>query len=421
MPRAYVIPQLVPVGGLPLRNAMGSSLRAELQRARTHTDQLFRLVADTTLFERPIADRHRLIFYLGHLDAFDWNQVARGALGARSFQPGFDRLFEAGIDPPPGQAPQDRPSDWPAVGEVRSYVRRVRAELDALWDEAPPERQRVVLEHRWMHAETLCYLLHRLPHAMKRAPAQAASAAPEIAEAPGPADVRVPSGRTRLGQHADAFGWDNEFPAFDVDVPAFTIARHKVTNGHYLRFVADGGPVPPFWHQRDGRWWLRRMFDDVPLPAQAPVYVTQRQARSYAEWAGGALPTEAQWQRAAYGDDARAYPWGDEPPAARHGHFDFSGWDPVEVSAHADGAGAFGVEQMLGNGWEWTSTPFHGFDGFAARSYYPGYSANFFDGEHWVLKGASPRTARCLLRRSFRNWFRGDYPFAYTTFRVVRR
>ena len=422
MPRAYVIPQLVPAAGLPLRRAMESaSLRAELQRARTHTDGLFRLVADTTLYERPIADRHRLLFYLGHLDAFDWNQVARGALGVRSFNPGFDRLFEAGIDPPPGQAPQDRPSDWPGIDEVRSYVRRVREKLDVVWDAAPEDRRRVALEHRWMHAETLCYLLHQLPHSTKRAPPRSAPPASEATEAPRHDDVPIPSGRTRLGQRADAFGWDNEFPAFDVDVPAFAIGRHKVTNWQYLHFVADGGPAPPFWHKRDGRWWLRRMFDDVPLPPLAPVYATQRQARAYAEWAGGGLPSEAQWQRAAYGSDERAYPWGDEAPAAPHGHFDFSGWDPVEVSAHADGASAFGAQQMLGNGWEWTSTPFHGFDGFAARPYYPGYSANFFDGEHWVLKGASPRTARCLLRRSFRNWFRGDYPFAYTTFRVVRR
>jgi formylglycine-generating enzyme required for sulfatase activity len=75
---------------------------------------------------------------------------------------------------------------------------------------------------------------------------------------------------------------------------------------------------------------------------------------------------------------------------------------------------------MVGNGWEWTSSVFAGFEGFAARAYYPGYSRDFFDGEHWVLKGASSRTARCLLRRSFRNWFRADYPFAYTAFRLVR-
>lgn len=107
-------------------------------------------------------------------------------------------------------------------------------------------------------------------------------------------------------------------------------------------------------------------------------------------------------------------------PVAHLGNFDFADWDPVAVDAHPAGATPLGVQQMTGNGWEWTATPFLGFEGFAARPYYPGYSADFFDGDHWVLKGGSPRTARRLLRRSFRNWFRSDYPYAYTTFRLVR-
>jgi len=394
------------------------NLHGELKQARDHTDALFALVSDKSLYERPIADRHRLIFYLGHLDAFDWNQVARGALDAPSFHPDFDRLFEAGIDPPPGQAPQDRPSDWPRVDEVRAYVRRARERLDDLWSRAPVERRHVALEHRWMHAETLCYLLHQLPQALKRAPA-----APPSADAPAPRHdfVPIPAGRAALGQRADRYGWDNEFPPCEVEVPAFEIGRHKVTNAQYLRFVLDGAAPPPFWFEREGRWWLRRMFDDVPLPADAPVYVTHRQAAAYAAWSSGVLPSEAEWHRAAYGDDDRAFPWGDEDPSPGRGHFDFAGWDPIAVTANPAGASPYGVEQMSGNGWEWTSTPFAGFDGFTARAYYPGYSANFFDGEHWVLKGGSPRTARCLLRRPFRNWFRGDYPFAYTAFRVVRR
>jgi formylglycine-generating enzyme required for sulfatase activity len=395
-----------------------TDLRDELQQARQHTDALFGLVSQDTLYERPIADRHRLIFYLGHLDAFDWNQVARGALDAPSFHPEFDRLFEAGIDPPPGQAPQDRPSDWPRLDEVRAYVRHVRLRLDELWSRAPLERRRVALEHRWMHAETFCYLLHQLPHALKRAPAT-----PAMASAPLPRDdfIPIPAGRATLGQRADQFGWDNEFPLTEVEAPAFEIGRYKVTNAQYLRFVLDGATPPPFWLEREGGRWLRRMFDDVPLPNDAPVYVTHRQAAAYAAWTGGALPTEAEWHRAAYGDGDRSFPWGDDDPAPGRGHFDFAGWDPIAVTANPAGASPHGVEQMSGNGWEWTSTPFAGFDGFAPREYYPGYSANFFDGEHWVLKGASPRTARCLLRRSFRNWFRGDYPFAYTTFRIVRR
>ena len=91
------------------------------------------------------------------------------------------------------------------------------------------------------------------------------------------------------------------------------------------------------------------------------------------------------------------------------------------MSSNPAGDSPYGVSQMIGNGWEWTSTPFKGFEGFEASSYYPGYSANFFDDEHYVLKGGSPVTSRQLLRRSFRNWFRADYPYVYSTIRLVRR
>ncbi|HLN57900.1 MAG TPA: SUMF1/EgtB/PvdO family nonheme iron enzyme, partial [Thermoanaerobaculia bacterium] len=71
-------------------------------------------------------------------------------------------------------------------------------------------------------------------------------------------------------------------------------------------------------------------------------------------------------------------------------------------------------------GWEWTSTVFSGFAGFEPMASYPVYSSDFFDGKHWVMKGASPATAKELLRRSFRNWFRGNYPYVYATFRCVK-
>ena len=75
---------------------------------------------------------------------------------------------------------------------------------------------------------------------------------------------------------------------------------------------------------------------------------------------------------------------------------------------------------MAGNGWEWTSTPFAPFPGFAPFPFYQNYSEPFFDGRHYVLKGASPRTAACFLRPSFRNWFRPSYPYVYATFRMVK-
>jgi len=158
------------------------------------------------------------------------------------------------------------------------------------------------------------------------------------------------------------------------------------------------------------------------------VYVSQAEATAYARWAGKSLPTEAEWQRAAYGvgDDAlskraMSYPWGNLPPDPRFGNFDFHRWDPAPVDAFPDGRSAFGVHDLLGNGWEWTATVFAPFPGFEAFPFYRGYSANFFDGKHFVMKGGSARTAACMLRPTFRNWFQPHYQYVYAGFRCVSR
>ncbi len=163
----------------------------------------------------------------------------------------------------------------------------------------------------------------------------------------------------------------------------------------------------------------------MPLPLSWPVYVSHAEAAAYARWRGARLPTEAEFQRAAYGErrngaGARVHPWGDGAPTPTHGVFDFSSWDPEPAGSHPAGASAWGVDDLVGNGWEWTSTPFAPFPGFRAMASYPEYSADFFDGEHFVMKGASPATARELLRPTFRNWFRGRYPYVYATFRCVK-
>ena len=80
---------------------------------------------------------------------------------------------------------------------------------------------------------------------------------------------------------------------------------------------------------------------------------------------------------------------------------------------------AFGVNGLLANGWEWTSTLFDGFRGFQPMPSYPQYSADFFDRKHYVMKGASPATPYGLVRRSFRNWFRPNYPYVYAKFRCA--
>jgi formylglycine-generating enzyme required for sulfatase activity len=397
-----------------------ANLKQHLAHARRRTDELFRLVGSEKLYERPVPERHRLIFYLGHVEAFDWNMVCRYALSVGSFNPGFDRLFAFGIDPDASGLPVDIPADWPSTEEVSKYNRRVRETVDRLLEEAPAEIIHVAIEHRLMHAETLSYLIHNLPPGMKRAPD---TVSPRAGAVPRNEYREILSGSATLGQPGNgSFGWDNEFEEMTTEVPGFSIQRYKVTNGEYLTFVQQGGPVPHFWKRVQDRWKLRTMFNEIPLPMSWPVYVTQAQASAYAQWAGKQLPTEVQYHRAAYGTPEgyeRPYPWGSEPPASSHGNFNFVRWDPLPVDANPAGESAFGVAQLLGNGWEWTRDTFRPLPGFRPVDYYPSYSSAFFDEDHYVMKGAAPRTAFKLTRRSFRNWFRRDYKYVYAGFRCV--
>ncbi|HXZ27321.1 MAG TPA: SUMF1/EgtB/PvdO family nonheme iron enzyme [Terriglobales bacterium] len=393
--------------------------REALARGRALTDSLFAEVRSDAFYDRPIPERHRILFYLGHLEAFDWNLMAR-ALGRPPIRQELDRLFAFGIDPAPGQLPQDQPGDWPSLEQTRAYVREVRQALDFVLELVPEEVFSMAVEHRLMHAETFTYMLHNLARERRRA-----SGFSLDASAPAAAQrmVEIPAGSATLGRmRGSGFGWDNEFEAHRQEVAGFAISRYKITNAQYLEFVKDGGEAPHYWQQRNGHWHYRGWSAELVVPNHLPVYVSQQQALRYAQWAGQSLPTEAQFQRAAFGTAEgreRTYPWGEEAPEVRHGNFHFFHRDLVPVTATPAGDSAFGVSQLVGNGWEWTSSVFAPFPGFAAAPLYPGYSANFFDGDHYVLKGASSATHARLLRPGFRNWFRKSYPYAYATFRLV--
>jgi ergothioneine biosynthesis protein EgtB len=422
--------------------------------ARRRSDELFNIVRADSIYERPIPERHRIIFYLGHLEAFDWNLLHENVLGLKSFHPDFDRLFAFGIDPVGGGLPSDQPSDWPSIDAVRGYVARIRAALDEKLSDGSLESYgqgrdgfpldtllNVAIEHRLMHVETLAYMLHQLPLDRKIPQADP----PHLVAAPvTPRMIQIPAGVATLGlsRGSGSFGWDNEYEEHTTHVPTFEIDQYEVTNRQYLNFMAAGGYEtralwsdddwnwktthavwhPVFWTKAADGWLSRTMFQDVPLPLDWPVYVSHAEAGAYARWVSKSLATEEQWHRAAYATkdgSERIYPWGSAKPKASFGNFDFSHWNPTPVNAHPLGSSAFNVHDMLGNGWEWTSTVFAPFPGFELFPFYPGYSADFFDGKHFVIKGGSPRTAACMLRSTFRNWFQAHYQYVYAGFRCV--
>jgi iron(II)-dependent oxidoreductase len=409
-------------------------------RVRARTRALFALLDDSAYYTRPIPLRNPIVFYEGHLPAFAVNTLVKRALGRAGIDRRLEEIFARGIDPETEATAIARGDPaWPARETVRDYAAAadrlladVIATADLERDDQPLlERAQAlwtILEHEEMHQETLAYMWHQLPYAQKRKPAHYVTAPPRLVQAaPAASRVRIPAGSVTMGTdlRETPFAWDNERPVHCASIEAFTIDVHNVTNREFLEFVEDQqAPPPAFWEREDGRWYWRGMFERVPLPDAWPVYVTAVEAQAFARWRGGRLPTEAEFHRAAFGTPdgrERQHPWGDTLPPRIPANVDFRRWDPDPVGSHPDGASAFGVHDLAGNGWEWTSTTFAPFNGFEPLPSYPEYSVEFFDGDHLVLKGGSPVTPRTLLRRGFRNWFRPNYPYVYATFRCVER
>jgi iron(II)-dependent oxidoreductase len=253
--------------------------------------------------------------------------------------------------------------------------------------------------------------------------------------------VLVPAGPFVLGVDAvsEPYSLDNERPAHVVDLPAFRIGRVPVTNGEWQQFVDDGGYGQPRWWSERGwdyreraglagpQFWsadarTRIRFGHVEdIPADEPVqHVTYFEAEAYAAWAGARLPTEAEWEKACAWDPAtssrRRYPWGAQQPSEALANLAGNALRPAPVGAYPGGASAYGAEQMLGDVWEWTSSPLRPWPGFVPMIY-ERYSEPFFDGDYRVLRGGSWAVESTLLRPSFRNW---DHPIRRQIFSGVR-
>lgn len=421
------------------------------------TDELFGLLKPEAFLTQPIVWRHPFMFYVGHLPAFAWNQACRGLL-TPSVNSRFDDIFSRGIDPDVDtgacHSHPDIPRSWPDLAEVLDYRDRVRK---ALFESLAASRSDfvrgsngrsqvfpMVLEHELMHQETLLYMVQELPLELKIRPPQLPPYLLKKGERTE--EVTIPAGRATLGATANKieFGWDNEFQEEIVEVPAFKIDSTPVTNGQFLDFVESGAYEeaqhwsqedrawklkeevrhPRFWIRRDGEWFYRAVFDLLPLSEVLdwPVYLSLAEAKAYARWKGKRIPTEAEFHRAAFCSASRGemnFPWGEDEPSAEYGNFGFSRWSPAPVGSNPKGISPWGVHELVGNGWEWTATSFRPFAGFVPMRRYPEYSADFFDGKHYVLKGASWATPAGLVRSSFRNWYQAHYPYVFAKFRCA--
>src|SRR5262245_32343464 len=240
------------------------------QRNRARTRAIFDLIDPSAYYSRPIALRNPIVFYEGHLPAFSAIAFLERGLGRPPVDGALERLFARGIDPQSeaDAVPRSGASTrWPSRDEVLAFARACDAAvIDAIAREPLAiEGLYTALEHEAMHQETLLYMWHRVPYGQKRGlppdqpwPGLRRSAEALRAKADG-GSVAIPAGTATLGVSRDrvVFGWDNEFDAHRVHVPAFEIDVHNVTNADYLDFVSAGGYERREWWDAAGWQWVQ--------------------------------------------------------------------------------------------------------------------------------------------------------------------
>jgi len=155
-------------------------------------------------------------------------------------------------------------------------------------------------------------------------------------------------------------------------------------------------------------------------PRELVEHISFFEAEAFAAWCGGRLPSEQEWEKAAAHDPAtgtsRPFPWGDAAPGPALANVDRALWGPSLVGSYPQGASALGVEHLLGDSYEWTTSDFEPYPGYTTFPY-PEYSEVFFGGDWKVLRGASWATRRGVARTTFRNW---DHPYRRQIFSGVR-
>jgi ergothioneine biosynthesis protein EgtB len=382
------------------QDAARRALAAELRACRAATHALFQPIA-SDLFKRQLHPHYSpLGWHLGHI-AFT---EALWLLGGAVTTPALARAFA--VD---GLAKSER-TGIPDPSDVLDYLARVRqATLVRLADPAAAidfALWRFVLQHEAQHAETASFL-----HALATRGAASDSVTPDTR----PLDyVTVPGARADIG-HDDAGALDNERGAHTVEVRAFRLARHPVTQAQFAAFIADGG------YRRRALWsdagWAWRAAEAVERPfhwrANAPDHpaagVSAHEAEAFCRWAGARLPTEFEWEHAARGLVVTA-------DSGNLGGVQ-SGTTPV--GRFARGRSADGADDLFGNVWEWTASDFAPYPGFRAWPY-EGYSQAWFDGRHRVLRGGSWATRIFVLRPSFRNWYVPETRQIFAGFRPAR-
>jgi ergothioneine biosynthesis protein EgtB len=357
--------------------------------------------------------------------------------GYRPFHAKFRELFNSYYEAvgPMHPRPQRGLLSRPAVAEVMRY----RAHVDAAMQEflirgageAAAARIELGLQHEQQHQElVLTDLLHAFAQNPLRPSYREATALPSAprpekgSQAAAPARwIGFGGGVGAIGHTGPGFAFDNELPRHELLVRPFELASRPVTCGELAEFIDDGGyhrpelwladgwataralawRAPAYWERHDDAWFAMTLDGMQPVVDAAPAsHLSYYEADAFARWRGARLPTEAEWELAARGAPAAGNTLGSgalRPLPAR---------------------GGGGLEQLVGDVWEWTASPYAPYPGYAPATGAVGEYSGKFMCNQMVLRGGSALTPDGHARVTYRNFFYPAARWQMTGLRLAR-
>jgi len=427
--------------------------RQEIKKYFNNTCDLFEKVFellkdDSTFYIKSEKTRHPMIFYFGHTATFFINKLINMKIIEDRINSDFESTFAVGVDEMSWDDMESANYKWPEVDEIRKYRIKVRELVNDLIMNLPlslPINEEsniwVILmgiEHERIHIETSLVLHRQMPIENIKDVAEFKTCS-HSAQAPENEMIPISAQLIKLGvdKTHNLYGWDNEYGSYEEELSGFHVSKYLVSNGEFMEFVKAGGyesteywddegkkflesskaTHPSFWINDDGTFRYRSLSKIIDMPLNWPVDVNAFEAEAFCRYKSEkdgiiySLPSEAEYRAIYNYAGLKDIPEFHESRANLN-FYHFSSSCPV------DEFGFNGIYDVVGNVWQWSSTPIFGFKGFKVHEAYDDFSTPTFDAKHALILGSSWASSGNLIMKNSRYAFRKHF-FQNAGFRYV--